>query len=84
MRQRRWLRLLKDYDMKVKYQLGKANVVANALNRKSTGSVAYLLTQEKRLLKELDVLQIEVVLLGNQSYVAMLQIYSPLVEQIKP
>ena len=82
MRQRRWLRLLKDYDMKVKYQLGKANVVANALSRKFTGSIAYLLTQEKRFLKELDVLQI-VILLGNQRYLATLQISSPLVEQIK-
>ena len=55
-RQRRWLELLKDYDMEVKYHPGKANVVANALSRKSTGSVACLLTQEKRLLRELDVL----------------------------
>ena len=83
MRQRRWLELLKDYDMEVKYHPGKANVVVDALSRKSTRSVACLLTQEKRLLKELDMLQIEVVLPGNQSYLAVLQISSPLVEQIK-
>ena len=34
LRQRRWLELFKDYDCIVDYQLGKANVVANALSRK--------------------------------------------------
>jgi hypothetical protein len=35
MRQRRWLELIKDYDFEVHYHPGKANVVANALSRKS-------------------------------------------------
>ena len=35
MRQRRWLELIKDYDMGIHYHLGKANVVADALSRKS-------------------------------------------------
>ena len=34
MRQRRWLKLVKDYDCEILYHLGKANMVANALNRK--------------------------------------------------
>ncbi|GJV86397.1 putative reverse transcriptase domain-containing protein [Tanacetum coccineum] len=34
MRQRRWLELLSDYDCKIHYHQGKANVVADALNRK--------------------------------------------------
>jgi len=83
MRQRRWLELLKDYDMEVKYHPSKLNVMADVLSRKSTGSIAYLLTYEKRLLKELDVLQIKVLLPGNQSCLAALQISSPLFEQIK-
>lgn len=33
--QRRWVNLLKDYDCIVDYHLGKANVMANALSRKS-------------------------------------------------
>ncbi|WVZ80833.1 hypothetical protein U9M48_028280 [Paspalum notatum var. saurae] len=35
MRQRRWLELIKDYDLEIHYHLGKANVVADALSRKS-------------------------------------------------
>ncbi|KAD3640528.1 hypothetical protein E3N88_29751 [Mikania micrantha] len=35
MRQRRWLELLKDYDCDILYHPGKANVVADALSRKT-------------------------------------------------
>ncbi|GJS10126.1 putative reverse transcriptase domain-containing protein [Tanacetum coccineum] len=34
MRQRRWLELLSDYDYDIRYHLGKANLVADALSRK--------------------------------------------------
>jgi hypothetical protein len=35
MRQRIWLELIKDYELKVHYHPGKANVVADALSRKA-------------------------------------------------
>ena len=35
LRQCRWMELIKDYDCVIDYHLGKANVVANALSRKS-------------------------------------------------
>ena len=54
MRQRRWLELMKDYDLTIHYHLGKANVVADALSRKSGGSLAALLTQQTSLLKEIE------------------------------
>ncbi|KAD6454275.1 hypothetical protein E3N88_08981 [Mikania micrantha] len=38
MRQRRWLELLKDYDCEILYHPGKANVVADALSRKTEHS----------------------------------------------
>nr|GEU56605.1 putative reverse transcriptase domain-containing protein [Tanacetum cinerariifolium] len=34
MRQRRWIELLNDYECEIKYHMGKANVVADALGRK--------------------------------------------------
>jgi hypothetical protein len=34
MRQRRWLELIKDYELEVHYHPGKANVVADVLSRK--------------------------------------------------
>ena len=35
LRQRRWLELFKDYDYIIDYRLGKANVVVDALSRKT-------------------------------------------------
>jgi hypothetical protein len=36
MRQRRWLELIKDYELEIHYHSGKANVVADALSRKAS------------------------------------------------
>ena len=40
LRQRRWIELLKDYDCTIDYHPGKANVVADALSRKSVDVMA--------------------------------------------
>ncbi|XP_073056913.1 uncharacterized protein [Primulina eburnea] len=40
MRQRMWMKLLKDYDLVIFYHLGKANKVADALSRRNTGKVS--------------------------------------------
>ena len=51
MRQRRWMEFLKDYDFGLSYHPGKANVVANALSRKSL-YVATMMILEQRLIEE--------------------------------
>ena len=49
MRQRRWLEFLKDYDFQLQYHPGKANVVADALSRK-TFNISAMMIKEKELL----------------------------------
>ena len=41
-RQRRWIETLEDYDLALHYHLGKVNVVADALSRKSYGQLSSL------------------------------------------
>ena len=40
LRQRRWLELFKDYDCIIDYHLGKSNVVADALSRKTLATMS--------------------------------------------
>ena len=44
MRERRWLELIKDYDLEILYHPGKANVVADALSRKKQASSVSVIT----------------------------------------
>jgi hypothetical protein len=79
MRQRRWLELIKDYDLSLQYHPGKANVVADALSRKAY--VNYLSTDEllEDLCRGLRDLSLEVVPLG---FVASLVVQPTLMDRI--
>jgi len=52
MRQRRWLELIKDYDCTIEYHPRKANVMVDALSRKSRGGTSSLNAIRVTLLKE--------------------------------
>ncbi|GJR02054.1 putative reverse transcriptase domain-containing protein [Tanacetum coccineum] len=54
-RQRRWLELLSDYDCEIRYHLGKANVVADALSRKERIKPLRTEAQKPENLKNKDV-----------------------------
>ena len=57
LRQRRWMEFMKDYDCKILYHPGKANVVADALSRKSMGSLGHIAVLRRPLIKEIHELQ---------------------------
>jgi hypothetical protein len=54
MRQRRWLELIKDYELEIHYHPGKANVVADALSRKSQVNMMATYPMSYELAKEFD------------------------------
>jgi hypothetical protein len=61
MRQRRWLELIKDYDLEVHYHPGKANVVTDALSRKAHCNCIAVESYNATLCHEMDKLSLEVV-----------------------
>jgi hypothetical protein len=83
MRQWRWLELIKDYDCSINYHPGKANVVADALSRKSLGFSAALLTTQKEIINDLERMEIEVVMGHSGAYLASLGVQPTLIERIK-
>jgi hypothetical protein len=83
MRQRRWLELIKDYDREINYHPGKANMVADALSRKSTVELAALGISQPQLIKEFTGMGLEVVGEGTPIHLANLMVQLELLARIK-
>nr|GEY91736.1 putative reverse transcriptase domain-containing protein [Tanacetum cinerariifolium] len=81
MRQRRWLELLKDYDINIQYHLGKANVVADALSRKSR--MLENLYIEPEIIRHLECMDIKLCICSTKGYWASLKIQPNLILRIK-
>ena len=67
MRQRRWLELIKDYDLNIQYHPGKANVVADALSRRSYCNNMMVPNEQPELSDELDKLKLDIIEEGQLS-----------------
>jgi hypothetical protein len=67
MRQRRWLELIKDYELEIHYHPGKANVVADALSRQNQVNMLAAHPMPYELAKEFNRLSLE--FLNNTQWV---------------
>nr|AAQ56348.1 putative reverse transcriptase [Oryza sativa Japonica Group] len=77
---RTWLELIKDYDMSIHYHPGKANVVADALSRKSYCNALCTEGMCKELQQELEHLHLGIV---EHGYVVALEAQPTLVDQVR-
>jgi hypothetical protein len=61
LRQRRWLELIKDYDLGINYHPGKANVVVDALSQRSHVSQLVVDSMPFELCEEFDKLNLRII-----------------------
>jgi hypothetical protein len=61
LRQRRWLELIKDYDLEINYDPRKANVVLDALSHRSQASPLWVDSMLFELCKKFDKLNLNIV-----------------------
>jgi hypothetical protein len=80
LRQRRWLELIKDYDLGINYHPRKANVVADALSRRSHVSQLVVESMPFELCEEFDKLSLRIV--ANIEAMEM-EVGSSLLQQIQ-
>nr|GFD39553.1 putative reverse transcriptase domain-containing protein [Tanacetum cinerariifolium] len=74
-------KLLKDYDTNIQYHPGKANVVADALSRKS-GMIAGIKVEDE-IIRDLERLDIKLYVRGQHGYWASLRVEPDLISRIK-
>jgi hypothetical protein len=65
MRQRRWLELIKDYDLEIHYHPGKANVVADTLSRKVSCHCLTVRIPDTTLCQEMEKLNLGMIQHGT-------------------
>nr|KYP67722.1 Retrovirus-related Pol polyprotein from transposon 17.6 [Cajanus cajan] len=81
MRQRRWMEFLKDYDFQLMYHPGKANVVVDALSRKSI-HMSSMIVRELELVEEFRDLNLCVELAQDHISCGMVTITNEFLRQV--
>jgi hypothetical protein len=71
MRQRRWLKLIKDYELEIHYHPVKANVVADALSRKASCHCLTMRTSDITLCQEMENLNLGMIQHGTSNYLKL-------------
>jgi hypothetical protein len=61
LRQQRWLELIKDYDLRINYHIGKANVIADASNWKKYCNATFVRRMQPELHWEIEYLNLAMV-----------------------
>ena len=82
MRQRRWLELLKDYDFGLNYHPGKANVVADALSRK-TLHMSLLMVKELEMIEQFRDMTLVIEVTPKSVILGMLKINNDFLDSIR-
>ena len=82
MRQRRWLELLKDYDFSLNYHPGKANVVADALSRK-TLHMSAMMIKELELIEQFRDMSLVCEVMPQSVMLGMLKINNEFLDSIR-
>ena len=73
MRQKRWLKLIKDFDYVIDSHPGKGNVVADVFNRKSFSSSVQIRAIQTSIQDELRSWAVELMINGNDLLIAHLK-----------
>ena len=80
MRLRRWMELIKDYDLGVHYHPGKANVVADALSQKPCTLNSLIQAEQPTLFQEFESFEHELV---SHGFLANVELKPTLINLIK-
>jgi hypothetical protein len=80
LRQRRWLKLIKDYNLRINYHRGKANVLVDALSRMSHMSQLMVDSMPFELCNEFNMLNLRIIV---NTDVMEMEVGSSLLEEIQ-
>ena len=83
MRHRRWVELIKDYECTIEYHPRKVNMVADALSRKSMGSISHLKAVYLPRLVELRSLGVRLELTNPGALLATFHVRPVLIDMIR-